>query len=113
MERTALLGGWDNFYVIVGSSAAALTGLQFVVTALIADRASSATTPHAIRAFGTPTVVHFCAALIVSAIASMPWREVSGAASAFTVCGIAGVFYALIVILRIRRTRTYRAVLED
>ena len=31
------LGGWQNFYVIVGSSAGALIGLQFVVMALVAD----------------------------------------------------------------------------
>jgi hypothetical protein len=31
------LAAWESFYVIVGSSAAALTGLQFVVMALIAD----------------------------------------------------------------------------
>ena len=30
-------GEWESFYVIVGSSAAALTGLQFVVVALSAD----------------------------------------------------------------------------
>ena len=29
------LDGWENFYVIVGSSAGALIGLQFVVLALI------------------------------------------------------------------------------
>ena len=28
---------WESFYVIIGSSAAALTGLQFVVVALSAD----------------------------------------------------------------------------
>ena len=28
---------WESFYVIVGSSGAALTGLQFVVIALLAD----------------------------------------------------------------------------
>ncbi len=28
---------WANYYVIVGSSAGALTGLQFVVIALLAD----------------------------------------------------------------------------
>ncbi|SRR5260221_6793164 len=111
MERTPLLGGWDNFYVIVGSSAAALTGLQFVVTALIADRQSGTT--NTFRAFGTPTVVHFCAALIVSAIASAPWHEVSSAASAFAICGILGVLYLALVILRIHRARTYQAVLED
>jgi hypothetical protein len=35
------LAGWDNFYVILGSSGAALTGLQFVVVALSADRRSA------------------------------------------------------------------------
>jgi aryl-alcohol dehydrogenase-like predicted oxidoreductase len=32
------LDGWENLYVIVGSSAVALIGLQFVVIALIAKR---------------------------------------------------------------------------
>ena len=31
------LAGWENFYVIVGSSAGGLIGLQFVVITLIAD----------------------------------------------------------------------------
>jgi hypothetical protein len=31
------LDGWENFYVIVGSSAGALIGLQFVVITLIAE----------------------------------------------------------------------------
>ena len=30
------LNGWENFYVIVGSSAGALIGLQFVVMTLVA-----------------------------------------------------------------------------
>lgn len=39
MEPTALLpfAAWESFYVIVGSSAAALTGLQFVVIFLGAE----------------------------------------------------------------------------
>ena len=32
------LAGWDSFYVIVGSAAGALIGLQFVVMTLIAER---------------------------------------------------------------------------
>jgi len=32
------LAGWENFYVIVGSSAGALIGLQFVVITLIAAK---------------------------------------------------------------------------
>ena len=34
------LAAWESFYVIVGSSAAALTGLQFVVITLAADTKS-------------------------------------------------------------------------
>src|SRR5947209_6792396 len=39
MEEAGLLPleRWESFYVIVGSSAGALTGLQFVVMALIAE----------------------------------------------------------------------------
>jgi hypothetical protein len=32
------LAAWDSFYVIVGSAAGALIGLQFVVVTLIAQR---------------------------------------------------------------------------
>ena len=30
----AVLAGWESFYVITGTSAAALTGLQFIVVTL-------------------------------------------------------------------------------
>jgi len=46
------LAGWDSFYVIIGSAAGALIGLQFVVMTLIADRPPS---PAAGAAFATPT----------------------------------------------------------
>ncbi len=67
---------WTNFYVIVGSSAGALTGLQFVVIALI-EQARTGASMLEIRAFGTPTVVHFCAALLISAIVSAPRHTTS------------------------------------
>ena len=35
-EGTSALKAWENYYVIVGSSAGALTGLQFVVLTMIA-----------------------------------------------------------------------------
>ena len=38
MDDMTALSGWENFYVIVGSSAGALIGLQFVVMTLIAIR---------------------------------------------------------------------------
>jgi len=103
---------WESFYVIVGSSAAALTGLMFVVIALIAD-ASTPTTSRQVGAFGTPTVVHFCFALLVSAILSAPWRELSNVAIALCGVGAAGLIYVIIVIRRARRQTGYKPVLED
>jgi len=54
MERMPSIAAWDNFYVIVGSSAAALTGLQFVVATLIATDEEQRGTPDEVRAFGRP-----------------------------------------------------------
>ena len=103
---------WESFYVIAGSSAAALTGLMFVVITLIADldtQRSSGT----IAAFGTPTVVHFCVALIVSATLSAPWHSVGNVSGALAVCGVGGLVYAVVVLRRARRQNTYQPVFED
>ncbi|MGH9573140.1 MAG: hypothetical protein ACRD40_06365 [Candidatus Acidiferrales bacterium] len=62
------LAGWDNFYVIVGSSAGALIGLQFVVIALIADLPIRDGAAQASSAFATPTVLHFGAVLLLSSL---------------------------------------------
>jgi len=101
---------WDSFYVIVGSSAAALTGLMFVVMALVADYRAST---QQIEAFGTPTVVHFGAVLVVSATMSAPWPTMSGARLALASFGAAGVVYMLIVVRRAHRQTGYEPVFED
>jgi hypothetical protein len=103
---------WENFYIIVGSSAGALTGLQFVVMALIAE-SSARNEMGEVDAFGTPTIVHFCAVLLVSAILSAPWAELWQAATAIGICGLLGVVYTLIVMRRARRTRIYKPETED
>ncbi|MDX6289480.1 MAG: hypothetical protein QOH42_1279 [Blastocatellia bacterium] len=103
---------WESFYVIVGSSGAALTGLQFVVMALIAE-SSRRSTGREISAFGTPTVIHFCAVLLISAIVSAPWHALSSVAYALGACGFAGLTYMLIVIRRARQQTGYRPVFED
>jgi len=106
------LSPWESFYVIVGSSAAALTGLQFVVMALIADTTARAGT-HEIGAFATPNVVHFCAVLLFSSILSAPWPSLQAVAIAMGVVGFLGVGYAGVVWRRTTRTKIYKAVLED
>ena len=114
MEEAAPLpfAAWESFYVIIGSSGAALTGLQFVVIALVAESRKRSTLKE-IDAFGTPTIVHFCAVLLIAAILSAPWRGLLSVSVALAVCGLAGVLYGLIILKRARRQSGYSPVFED
>ena len=106
------LTAWENFYVIIGSSAGALTGLMFVVITLIAGtrlRGSSGS----IAAFGTPTVVHFCAALLIAALLSAPWQALWNVGLLLGLVGLGGVTYVIIVVRRTRRQTDYEPQLED
>ena len=106
------LAGWENFYVIVGSSAAALIGLQFVVIALIKDTRAR-TTSGTISAFGTPTVAHLSGTLLVSAVLSAPWPSLFSVACALTVAGLVGMAYGAKVIVHARAQNGYAPVWED
>jgi hypothetical protein len=106
------LAEWETFYVIVGSSAAALTGLMFVVITLIAD-SDTPRSNKTVGAFGTPTVVHFCGALVVAAIVSAPWQTLLNVAWAMGMIGAAGLIYSLMVVHWARRQTDYKPVLED
>ena len=67
------VAGWDTFYVIIGSSAAALTGLMFVVITLTAEtRLGTGDTASGLDAFASPTVVHFCVVLLLAAVLTSP-----------------------------------------
>ena len=112
METQSPLTVWQTFFFLVGSSGAALTGLQFVVIALIAESRRRATTRE-IEAFGTPTILHFCAVLLVSAILNAPWQGLSRVSFALGVCGVLGLVYGIIVIRRASRQTTYQPVWED
>ncbi len=106
------LTDWETFFFLVGSSGAALTGLQFVVIALIAESQRRATSRE-IEAFGTPNIIHFCAVLLIAAIVSAPWRGLLGVSLSLGGCGLMGVVYGLIVVRRARAQTTYRPVFED
>jgi hypothetical protein len=109
----APLRAWESFYVIVGSAGAALTGLQFVVMTLIGEAGGLSGRKETISAFGSPNVVHFCAALLVASILSAPWHSLASAGIAVTVCGVLGVVYSVIVVMRAHRQQGYKPVFED
>ena len=106
------LHDWETFYVIVGSSAAALTGLQFVVIALISE-AQGLGNEESVKAFGTPTVVHFCAVLLIAAIASTPKHSVLTLSACLTAMAIIALGYSTRVVLRAKRQTAYQPVWED
>ena len=107
------LAGWQNFYVIVGSSAGALIGLQFVVMALVADMPRTPVQAQAGHAFATRTIVYFGTVLMLSAALSAPWHSIRGAAVLWGLMGLGGVAYAIIVTRRQRVQTTYQPVFED
>jgi uncharacterized membrane protein YidH (DUF202 family) len=113
--RMSPLSAWVNFYVIVGSSAGALTGLTFIAITLLPDErrpSASLSTP----AFTTPTVVHFAMALLISATLSAPWPSLAPLSALLVVVGLGMLAYGATVVLRLRRlsrTLEYEMVLED
>jgi len=78
------LQGWHEFYFLVGTSAAALTGLMFVVVSINPDsvgrRPASGT-----RGFVTPTMVFFTTAFVVSALLLVPGLPQRSLATAFPI----------------------------
>ena len=108
------LAGWQNFYVIVGSSAGALIGLQFVVIALLANVPRVAGQGQSgAAAFATPNIVHFGTVLLISALLSAPWPTIHGAAVIWGIVGVAGIAYEVSIAWRMRTQTVYRPVFED
>jgi hypothetical protein len=114
-ETPSVLAAWSNYYVITGSSAAALTGLMFVVVTLVAGRP---TQPLEVRregtsTFSTPTVVHFCAAFFVSGILSAPWPALAYPRTILAIGAASGIVYVVRKIFRTKNLQVYTPDLED
>ncbi|HEX4600912.1 MAG TPA: hypothetical protein VH116_05930 [Gemmatimonadales bacterium] len=95
MDATPL-AGWDNFYVIIGSSAGGLTGLTFVVIVLIRESAQGVQ-PTGLGAFVTPTIVHFCGVLALAAFMSMPHQSAGTLSAGLALGGLAGLIYGCLI----------------
>lgn len=107
------LHGWENFYVIVGSSAGALIGLQFVVITLVAGTPAARNLESGSAAFATPTIVQFGSVLLLAAILNVPWHGINSAAIFWGLLGLAGTVYMVIVARRMRMHAPYKPVAED
>src|SRR5260370_19979811 len=107
----SLLTGWENFYVIVGSSAGGLTGITFVVIGLIRD--VQRVRPTGLRAFLTPTIVHFGGVLALAAFVSMPHQSVTSLSIGFGIAGLVGLIYGGVIAANMRQGSVYVPVHED
>jgi hypothetical protein len=110
---TALLYEWQNFYEIVGSAAGALTGLQFVVMALMANLPAVEAESQAISAFSTPSVVNFCVVLALAALQAMPFHNLSHLSILWGAAGVIGIVYTSITARRFHTQSAYSPVFED
>ena len=88
---TDVMEGWSDFYTLIGSTAATLIGLIFVVINLGADHAKKGD-EHRLRVGVTPTLVHF-ASLLFSALAMMAPLSDMARAIAVGLIGCAGLGY--------------------
>jgi hypothetical protein len=112
MNIMSELAKWDSFYVIVGSAAGALIGLQFVVLTLIAERPPEGAAD-AGAAFSSPTIVHFGTVLFLSAMLHAPWQTITIAADVWGFLGFGGVVYSVIVARRMQKQSVYTPIFED
>jgi hypothetical protein len=111
-EAGSMLTEWNSFYVMMGSSAAALTGLVFIVVTLIRDQ-SRRGSEAGMATFTTPTVVHFGSALFTSAVMSVPSRSLVPIAIILGLAGAGGLVYAVRISIQTSRLESYRPDAED
>ena len=113
MSAESLLQPWSGFFAVTASSAAALTGLMFVVITLVMSIERVRRSPEGISAFSTPTVVHFGAALIFSAVLIAPWHRLAFPALIVGGGSLYELVYLLRVALRARRVTSYTPDIDD
>ena len=111
-DTAALLSAWSSFYVMIGSSAAGLTGLMFVVISLTTEN-NRGRSRDGVSAFTTPSVVHFSCALFASALMSAPFRSLTPIAIIFGLAGLSGLIYIARVAVLASRLSNYRPDAED
>jgi hypothetical protein len=92
-----MLHGWDNFYIMTGAAGAQLIGLLFVIITL-GTHLSASSVVHGVRAFLTPTLVHFGSVLLQAMIVLAPWTSPWPVGVLLGLCGLVGLAYLIDVV---------------
>lgn len=109
-----LLGGWQSFYMLIGTAAATLMGLMFVsFTLVVGFERNQSQLDAGVSAFNTPTVMHFVAVLLVALILNAPWQRLSSLSVCLSLVVLATMIYIGSVIRRLGRVPGYATPLRD
>ena len=108
-----LLAPWANYYIMIGSAAAALTGLMFVVITIVTGAQRTQHSGDGISTYSTPIVVHFGSALLTAAILIAPWQGVRSPAFLTGMLGTVGIAYVARLMLQAKRLTAYTPDIED
>ncbi|GAC1334535.1 MAG: hypothetical protein NVSMB26_17420 [Beijerinckiaceae bacterium] len=93
---------WDNFYLLIGSAAAALIGLLFVVATLTSGREQT-TASRGVKLFLTPTVFHFAVVLVISAVTMAPGLRESAVGVFVGAWALVGLVYTTPIAVTLHR----------
>jgi hypothetical protein len=93
--------GWHDYFFLVGSAAAGLIGLLFVVATLNAGRDATSFERGA-RVYLTPVVLHLSTALVVSALALAANLPAAVCLALFGACALAGLICSGAIALQLR-----------
>jgi hypothetical protein len=103
---------WRDFYILGGTAGATLVGLMFVFASIGASQLARRNTG-AMRAFITPTVVHFGAVLLICLVSIMPGHGYRSLGVALGVSALIGGAYCGQVLRLISRRFAAGLAWED
>ncbi len=97
---------WESFYLLIGTSAAALVGVMFIVMTLAAEIAVEQF-DRGTSLYQTPIVFHLAAIVAVSALASVPAHLIVAVAGLILLLALCGVGYSASIAWRTLRPDDY------
>jgi hypothetical protein len=97
-----MLDGWHEFYVLLGTAAAALVALLFVAVSIGAGFLSR-DSAGATRTFMSPVIFHYASVLFLSLIALVPTHTPISLALAIGAVAAIGFAYSVVVLVRVIR----------
>ena len=100
-----MLHGWDNFYIMAGTTAGSLIGLLFVAITLGGGTLSTPRGLSGTDAFLTPTLIRFSGVLFNCLAVLAPWPSAWPVGIILGLSGLAGLGYQIHVILARRKVK--------